>query len=178
MEGMFEMTANPIVVDFFSDEQREKVKSLNFSEIAKVLSQSQATMSSPNRGIGKKCYVQITSEKEDTPVVEFFSEASVFSRPQNPETGYRASEVDLFHGVTIHFPIGHGDPKQTCGTVIPFEQFLNEYISDGTTRIIMERVMDSMIQNSEVSDGFLDQVNEVWNGSGPSSNIIFNVDVN
>ena len=167
-----------IVVDLFSDEQQEKIKSLDFSEIAKVLSQSQTTMSSPNRGVGKKCYIQIASKDDDAPVVEFFSEAAVCSEPENPEAGYSASDVDLFDGVIIHFPMCQDDPQKTCGTVIPFEQFLDEYIPDGSTRVIMERVMDGIKKNSEVNEGFLDQVNEVWGGRKHGTAGLFNLDVN
>ncbi len=150
---------------------------LNFDEIAKVMQHSEIQMSMPTRGIGRKCFMQIRSQ-ESAVAVEFFSEALVFNAPKSRELGYTSSDVQTFSGVAFHIPFDKGDIQKTCGTIIPYKEFLKTYIPDEvtstTTRIILDRIMEGMEAASAVNDKFLKQVNDLWSERPTGVKSLFN----
>lgn len=136
-----------------------KIAEIDIDAIIKLIQSTQPQVSSPNKGIGKKCFIPVRDQSRDI-VVEFFSESVVNEKPSNPEIGYVEDDVSTFRGVSIYVP---GERKgASSGEVMPFDDFVEQYVKKDATKIALSRIMDSMEQSLIINEVFLEQANDLW----------------
>jgi hypothetical protein len=144
-------------------DSKSLIQSLDIQAIAKKIAGTEPLSSAPNKGIGKKSYIPIQSTKEEI-LLEFFCESVVNSRPANIDIGYDYKDVTSFAGVSIFDINIDAENKTRCfqGEVIPFEDFLRDYVEDDRARWTLEKCMEVMRKETKPDDSFLEKVNTLW----------------
>ena len=139
------------------------IQSLDLRAIAEKISIAKPLPSAPNQGIGKKSYIPVQSTKQEI-LIEFFCESVVKSRPANLDIGYDYKDVTSFAGVSIFDINVNVKTKSRCfqGEVIPFGDFIRDYVEDDKVRWMLEKSMDVMREETKPDDSFLEKVNILW----------------
>lgn len=160
-------------------DSKSLIQSLDLKSVAEKISGAKPLSSAPNRGIGKKSYVPVQATKEEI-LIEFFCESVVNSRPSNLEIGYDYKDVTSFSGVSIFDINVDAETKARCfqGEVIPFTDFIRDYVEDDRVRWTLEKCMDVMREETKPDDSFLEKVNSLWGERDVGSRHIHNMKYN
>lgn len=137
---------------------------LDLKEMAKKMAGVRPVVSNPHKGMGRKYFIQADSKSSRT-IVELFTERLIPSRPSNLNTGYDLNDVEHFRGVMITSYEKSADKDgyhRNCGKIIPYDEFINRYVTDEHTRIILDRIMETMDECNPVDDNFLEGANSFW----------------
>lgn len=138
------------------------LKSLN--SFAKLLEDAKPLDGYPFRGLGKRKYIQVKLKKHKI-AFEFFAECFISPAPGNRGVGYEEADVTQQHGVIKYDITNETDDineRQFSGDFIKFDDFLDKYISGDNVRHSLERYMDSLIEESQLSDTFFENMNKLW----------------
>ena len=152
-------------------------KGVDFNAIVAKMTQVKPQPAYPMVGWGKKVFIQATCKKAGSKVVvEFFVENTFGTAPLDPKVGYTAEEATLFKGVQIldYEPEPDKDDfYKSQGEVLHYEAFADEHITDPTTRVTLDRVMDAMADSIPVNEGMLDRINNAWENREPGSHVLY-----
>ncbi len=159
---------------------------LDFNILVSKMGQIQPKFTLPTYGWGKKCYIQAqaTHETENAKVViEFFSEAIFNPVPKDPKIGYTDADATIFKRVSIlnidTEPVAKGSEyHQSAGEIIPYEDFVEEYITDAQARIQLDRAMENMEQHTIVNEKMLENINLAWENRSPGDNELYEIKYN
>ncbi len=151
------------------------LKSLN--SFAKLLEGSVPLEGYPFYGLGKRKYIQVKLDNRHV-AFEFFAESIISSAPGNIGVGYEESDVTQQHGV-IKYDITNRakniNDRQFVGDFIEFNDFLDEYISGTGIRCSLERYMETLIEGSQLSDNFFNNMNKLWNDREINTPMIYKI---
>jgi hypothetical protein len=159
---------------------------LDFNIIVSKMGHVQPKFTLPTYGWGKKCYIQAQATHEAQKakiVIEFFSEAIFNPVPKDPKIGYTDADAVIFKRVSIlnvdPEPISDGSEyHQSTGEIIPYEDFVEEYITDVQARIQLDRAMDNMEQHTIVNEKMLENINLAWENRSPGDNELYEIKYN
>lgn len=145
---------------------------IDLAELVTTMSGVSPVLSMPHsRGIGKKCFIQAES-KSNGFVIEFFTEMVVPDTPSDPSVGYRSDDIRQFRGVLLtHY--NQDEVRDgyylNQGEIVPYDEFVERYVNTSEMRVRLDRIMERMEEGIQVSDGFLDSANSVWENRDPGS---------
>ena len=159
---------------------------LDFNVIVTKMGQVQPKFTLPTYGWGKKCYIQAQATHEAQKakiVIEFFSEAIFAPIPKDPKVGYTSTDAIIFKGVSIlsvdKEPMKVGsDYHQSEGEIIPYADFVEEYITDTQARVALDRAMDVMEEHTIVNEKMLENINLAWENRDPGDDGLYTIKYN
>ncbi len=159
---------------------------LDFNIIVSKMGQVQPKFTLPTYGWGKKCYIQAQATHEAQKakiVIEFFAEAIFNPVPKDPKIGYTNTDAVIFKGVSIlsvdKEPVhDKSEYHQTEGEIIPYEDFVKEYITDTQARIVLDRAMDTMEEHTVVNEKMLENINLAWENRDPGNDGLYEIKYN
>lgn len=137
---------------------------IDYNGLGEAFVNAKPTISSPIRGVGKRCFFAANVENKSKGV-ELYVETVVSNEPTNPELGFTDQDLTIFRGVAIYDIIPSDEPKektQTYGEVIPFDIFTRDYITDDYARNQIILQMERLEKEAMVKDSFFDKLNGVW----------------
>ena len=77
--------------------------------------------------------------------------------------GFTWDDLNIGHFVAIYtIEPGGKEHKRTYGVVLPFETFLDKYVTDVRSRVIYQGTMAKLEEHATVKQGFLDRLNNIW----------------
>lgn len=154
-------------------------RGVDFNAIVAKMTQVKPQPAYPMVGWGKKVFIQATCKKAGSKVVvEFFVENTFGVAPQNPKVGYTLEEATLFKGVQLLDYEAEPDKDDfyaSTGEVFPYETFADEHITEPTTRVTLDRVMEAMADSIPVNDGMLDRINSAWENREPGTDVLYEI---
>ena len=159
---------------------------LDFNMIVTEMGQVQPRFTLPTYGWGKKCYIQaqaVHGAENTKVIVEFFSEAIFNPIPKDPKIGYTDADAIIFKRVSIlnidPEPLPDGSEyHQSEGEIIPYDDFVAEYITDSQARVQLDRAMDSMEEHTIVNDKMLENINLAWGNRDPGEDELYETKYN
>ena len=142
----------------------KEVPWINFDQIGTVILEAEPKSSPPYRGVGKRSYIQLVVTTIGVGV-EFYVERFVPPKPSQPAIGFTEDDVEYSSGVAIYEIHEDGDEtnhRQYYGEVISIGDFMERYITSDTTRQILSHSMNTLDENSMLSDSFISNLNKIW----------------
>ena len=133
----------------------------DFRGLGKILLDAKPQIGAPVRGVGKRSHVTVTMKKPPMGI-EFYAENVIEEKPGDPAFGFTPEDLTLFRGVAIYdIDNEHGD-RRTYGDVIPFDDFMDNYITDERERILIVSCMNRLEEEAEVKESFFERINTIW----------------
>jgi len=152
-----------------------KIKGFDFNQLGKVLVNAKIYDGLPYRGMGKKCSVNLKVKTQ--PIgLEFFVENIIPPQPSHIDLGYRPTDITTFKGVIVcevHREPDDDHTKEFTGEAIPFEEFIDLYITDKSAVFVMEHLMNKMSEQASLDDEFLSKMDSLWKDRKINTKLIY-----
>ena len=123
--------------------------------------------------MGRRLSIPIVLSQETGEMVEIYSELIIPPTPKDPQLGYEDEDMTVEQGVVLTWyaePVEEksGEDDETkptyLGETMSLEDFMDRYIKNSGTRIMLERTMEELGSHTMSDDKLLDNLNMSWFG--------------
>jgi hypothetical protein len=165
----------------FSPEMHQYLQEQNvdFNTIAMKVGGITPQSGFPLVGWGRKLLITSTIDKPDNIIViEFYCETVFPAAPSNLSLGYTFSDSVVFNGASAMGFDHKVNRDVLLGEVITYDDFAEQYITNTSSRIILDRAMEGMNDAMVLSDQLMDRVNSAWDNRTPGNKELYEVSYN
>ena len=164
-----------------SDPQRPGIV-VDFDEVLQKMSDVEPKEAWPHMGYGRRLYIQAYARNSTKfLIIEIYDELRFHESPSDPDKGFTVNDVDRSKCISVtdvdmqEMPDGG---HRSEGEVYTYDDFVQRYIKDETTKTKLKQLMEAMEDKNDISETLLEHVNQTWDSRFANDSDLFSVTVN